>query len=309
VTGGTAGIGLYVVKLLARLGYEVIVPGRAGFEADDAGAIAAVLRAVPGAKVVMPEAKLDLGSFESVRAFAAAVRQSRGRLDLLCLNAGRGGSKSDPRDVSADGHEAIVQVNATGHLLLATELMDLLRASSSARIVSQSSGARHFAKKEKVYDLDGTNAAAFNAFDQYCLSKACNALFTKALNERLAERGIDNVVALMSDPGLACTGVNFQHDLSKSLLGALGGMTRILHNLAGHHAADGALPMVLAAVDPAAQRSDWYTTAQGAFGPPRRGDPRRDGTPAKEPLNEDVYPRPFRDAFWEQACAHAHAKL
>ena len=64
----------------------------------------------------------------------------------------------------------------------------------------------------------------------------------------------DQVIALVVDPGLACTGVNFQHDLTSSMLGLASGFTRVMHNIAGHHAADGALPMVLAAIDPYPQR-------------------------------------------------------
>lgn len=311
VTGGTGGIGFYVVKLLAQLGYEVIVPGREGFEDEEAGVQAAVAKAVPGAKVIVPSVKMNLGDFASVRSFAAEVREKYGRLDLLCLNAGRGGAKGDPRDVTKDGHEAIMQVNATAHFLLTLELLPLLRASPAARVVSQSSGARLFAfgVREKMTDIDATDPAKFVAWDQYCLSKAANALFTKALNERMVEQGADNVVALVCDPGLASTGVNFQHDLSKSLLGVIPGLTKLLHHVAGHHAADGALTMVLAAVDPAATRNDWYTTANGPFGPPKRGDPRKDGEPKKDPLNDDVYPRAVRENFWEQASTHTMAKL
>ena len=164
---------------MARLGYEVIVPGRVGFEREEAGVVAAVSRDVPDAKIVVPNVKLELGDLGSVRAFAAWVGQNYQRLDLLCLNAGRGGAKGDLRSVTADQHEAIVQINATSQFLLTLELLPLLRAAPAARVVSQSSGARLFAKREKVADLDGTDTANFNAFDQYCLSKACNALFTK----------------------------------------------------------------------------------------------------------------------------------
>ena len=80
---------------------------------------------------------------------------------------------------------------------------------------------------------------------------------SQGLNERLGDGS--SVVAVVCDPGLACTGVNFQHDLSKSLLGFLPGFTRLMHNVTGHHAADGALTMVLAAVDAAAEPDDWYT--------------------------------------------------
>merc|ERR1712167_383157 len=75
VTGGTGGIGFYVVKLLAKLGFEVIVPGRTGFEAETEGMVKAVCAAVPAAKIVVPAAKLDFDDFESVRIFAAEIRQ------------------------------------------------------------------------------------------------------------------------------------------------------------------------------------------------------------------------------------------
>jgi len=265
---------------------------------------------VPGAKIVILKTKLDLNDFASVRDFAAEVRQKYSRLDALCLNAGRGGAKGDPRDVTKDGHESVMQVNATSHFLLTAELMPLLKKSPAARVVSQSSGARFEAKKEKFQDIDGTDATVFSAWDQYALSKAANVLFTRTLNERLMADKVDNVVALVVDPGFACTGVNFQHDLSKSLMGLVSGFTRVMHNLLGHHAADGALPMVLATIDEAPPRNTWYTPAKKSLsGPPVRMDPKTGGKPDKDPLNADIYPKSICDSFWTQACAHTQAKL
>jgi hypothetical protein len=137
------------------------------------------------------------------------------------------------------------------------------------------------------------------------LSKAANCLFTRAVNKRLEAEGATHVIAVVVDPGLACTGVNFQHDLTSSMLGLASGFTRVMHNVAGyaqtkypfvfhwtkcplffhwiikpstwggpfakaaalltrHHAADGALPMVLAAIDPHAQRNNWYSPEKGS---------------------------------------------
>ena len=70
------------------------------------------MAANPAAKVRVSKVPLDLGSFKSVRSFAAECNETLGHLDLLCLNAGRGGSKGDPREMTEDGVEAIVQVNA-----------------------------------------------------------------------------------------------------------------------------------------------------------------------------------------------------
>ena len=78
------------------------------------------------------------------------MRAEHDTLEVLCLNAGRGGAKGDPRD-ETDGMESIMLTNVYGHFLLAAELMPLLKAANDgARIVTQSSGARNFAIPEKV---------------------------------------------------------------------------------------------------------------------------------------------------------------
>lgn len=150
VTGGASGVGFYVAKLLAHLGFHVVLPARTGFEAEAQRSKQAILAAVQGAKVTVPSIPLDLESLSSVRRFAASLRDGeRGedrdrlqRLDVLCLNAGRGGSAGDAREETEDGLEAIIQVNVISQFLLAAELLPLLRAAPSARIVSQTSRQR-----------------------------------------------------------------------------------------------------------------------------------------------------------------------
>jgi NAD(P)-dependent dehydrogenase (short-subunit alcohol dehydrogenase family) len=282
VTGGTGGVGFYVVKMLAGLGYTVIMPQRPGFEEEATGAVSSITAAFPDAKLVVPETTLDLNSNASSAAFAAAVAAAYGQLDLLCLNAGRGGSVIDPRDVTSEGTEAVMQVNILGHFVLTAGLLPLLLASPAARVVSQTSGARFSAPIAKLGDLGGSDASAtFSGFDQYCLSKAAMVLFTQALNDRLDAAGQGQVVACVSDPGLASTGVNVQHQLviSHDNLGRLVpegtdtdlSSTNTLHDLAGHHAADGALPMVLASIAPGVKPNDWFST------------PNKDGKPYDAP--------------------------
>ena len=83
-------------------------------------------------------------------------------------------------------------------------------------MVSQTSDARFSAPATKLGDLGGADAARFSGFDQYCLSKAARVLFTQALNDRLQAAGQAHVVACVSDPGLASTGVSVQHQLAIS---------------------------------------------------------------------------------------------
>lgn len=312
VTGGIGGIGFYVAKMLAKLGYTVILPGRPGFDNEAMGASSAITAAVPEARVVVPEVRLDLNSFQSVRDFAAHLRAGQTALDVLCLNAGRGGAKGDPRDETSDGCEAIMQVNAFSHFLLTAELMPLLRRAPGARVVSQTSGARLMMDRRAACTLDDLNGksaaacAAYDAFYQYQRSKACNCLFTLALNEWLrTQPGVEQIVACVCDPGIPATGVNIQHDLGHSALGCPKGWlsTQTLHTWVGkQHAADGALPMVLACVAPDLKENDWYTPAHGFNGPPSKGDAATHKGAPTDPMNPaSAWPSSSAKAFWDEA--------
>jgi NAD(P)-dependent dehydrogenase (short-subunit alcohol dehydrogenase family) len=124
----------YVARCLARCGYTIIVPARPRFEDDAAGAAEAITRETPGATVIIPGTPLDLTSLASVRAFGAAMRAEYSTLEVLCLNAGRGGAKGDPRD-ETEGMESIMLTNVYGHFLLAAELMPLLKAAEGGNIM------------------------------------------------------------------------------------------------------------------------------------------------------------------------------
>jgi len=309
VTGGGGGIGFYISKGLAQLGYHVIIPARDGpARAESEGAMKAIRNQVPDAMVTVPETPLDLDSLKSVRAFSVAIaaHPEVWRLDVLSLNAGRGGGASDPREVTEDGLEAIMQINTAAQVLLTAELMPLLRASPDvSRVLYHSSIARFMATpfKSKSHDVFGTNPDNFSAFDQYALSKAGGALFLKSLNERLLAYGINNVVGAVVDPGLAATGVNIQHDLTKSA-GITGASTNDLHDSAAHHAADGALPMILAAVTEDIAPNDWFTTAGVVAETVQQMAHRQDCKTFEkadiDPMNEEVWPRELREAMWEQ---------
>ena len=53
VTGGAAGIGFYVSKMLANNGFEIIWGYRKGLEYEVSGAKKAILNAVPTAKITI----------------------------------------------------------------------------------------------------------------------------------------------------------------------------------------------------------------------------------------------------------------
>lgn len=324
VTGGTGGIGLYVTKLLAKMGATVIVPGRPGLDPDTAGMETAVRRDVPGCDLIVPDVPLDLRSTGSITEFGAAIRAKFPRIDILCLNAGRGGGTEDPKEFTVDGTEAIIQVNALGHFQLTNELLPLLKASKECRIISQTSGARLLRYdalwQAKLKDISANNPAnKFDAFDQYCLSKCGNVLFTRGLNKRLEAAGIRSIVAAVSDPGLSSTGVNMQHDLAKSVGMSQSGSrkagpaskgdTADMHTKTGHHAADGALAMSFGCVCPIQElriyRCTWCTT-DGPCDTMEKAahlqDPTARRTKRVDPIIEENFPDEAVEIFWEQAC-------
>ncbi|GHE13442.1 SDR family NAD(P)-dependent oxidoreductase [Streptomyces alanosinicus] len=94
---------------------------------------------------------------------AAEIRASVDRLDVLVNNAGIGGGQPDGRTrrANADGHELRFAVNYLAGFLLTLELLPLLRASVSARIVNVASIGQHPLDFENLMlerDYDGIRA-------------------------------------------------------------------------------------------------------------------------------------------------------
>ena len=141
----------------------------------------------------------DLASQRQVRAVAAAYRERFDRLDVLVNNAGIAGARS--RQVTEDGLERTFAVNHLAPFLLTSLLLDRLRASAPARVVTVSSAAHRFYPID-LDDLQGERR--YSSFGAYCRSKRANVLFTHELARRLEGRG---VTANCLHPGVVATGM------------------------------------------------------------------------------------------------------
>ena len=84
ITGANSGLGYEASRELARKGATVVMAVR-NME-KGANAVARIKAEVPDAKLELRD--LDLGSLDSVRAFAARVKSEHERVDLLLNNAG-----------------------------------------------------------------------------------------------------------------------------------------------------------------------------------------------------------------------------
>ncbi|MBJ6761544.1 SDR family oxidoreductase [Myxococcaceae bacterium JPH2] len=193
ITGATGGIGLETAKALARLGATTLLVGRDPGRTQ--AAVAAVREAAPGATVESFLA--DLSSLQSVRDLASAVRARTSRLDVLINNAGL---IHDRRQVTVDGFEATLAINHLAPFLLTNLLLDLLRASPSARVINVSSQGHRLARLD-FDDLQSTRG--YDGIRVYGNSKLANILFTHALAKRL--KG-SRVTTNALHPGVVRTG-------------------------------------------------------------------------------------------------------
>jgi retinol dehydrogenase-14 len=194
VTGANAGIGLYTALGLARAGMRVVMVGR------DAGRLAAGRRFVAertdGARLATAIA--DFASLAAVRRLAAQLLASEGRIDVLVNNAGLSTAQFAR---TADGNETTFAVNHLAPFLLTNLLLDRLKASAPARIVTVASAAHRRAR----LDLASVNGPRdWSMVKAYSRSKLCNILFTAELARRLDGSG---VVATCLHPGVVATAI------------------------------------------------------------------------------------------------------
>ena len=180
LTGATSGIGLEASVALARQGARVVMVGRDPARTE--AAVAAV-GARSGAKDVS-SLPCDFSSQAAVRALADAVRGRLPRLDVLVNNAG-GVNKT--RRLTPDGIEATFAVNHLGYFLLTNLLLDLLRRSAPARVVTVAS----IGHRRGRLDFDDLGFEhGYSIMKAYARSKLANVLFAAELARRLAGRGV-----------------------------------------------------------------------------------------------------------------------
>jgi len=227
VTGANTGIGRAAALELARRGCTVVLASRS---AERNAAAADAIRRATGSDAVHTVA-LDLASFASVRAAAAAFLDFDLPLHVLLNNAGLAGQPG----LTDDGFERTFGVNHLGHFLLTQLLLDRLRASGPARVVQVASAA-HLRARPLDYDALRRPARRTD-FGAYQASKLANVLFTVELARRLAGSRVD---AYAVHPGVIAS------DIWRILPGPVRGLaTRFMRSVE-----EGARPLVaLAAHD------------------------------------------------------------
>jgi NAD(P)-dependent dehydrogenase (short-subunit alcohol dehydrogenase family) len=194
VTGASSGIGLYTALGLARAGMRVVIAGRDRARTEAARRFVAEKS---GSEHV-GTALADFSRLSDVRRLADEILSGHDRVDVLVNNAGL---LSPKYRLSADGFELTFAVNHLASFLLTNLLLDRLKASAPARIITVASEA-HRGQRIDIGDL--TRPGDWTMRKAYGRSKLCNILFTRDLASRLDPA---EVVATCLHPGMVATAI------------------------------------------------------------------------------------------------------
>ena len=170
VTGGSAGIGAAAAVELGRRGTTVVPVGR-----DRRRLEAVAERAGRAAEPLTA----DFASLAEVRRLAGELLERHERIHALVNNAGLVMGR---RELTEDGYEKTFAVNHLAPFLLTNLLLERMKASAPARVVTTSSGAHHSGHID-LGDLHGERS--WSSWGAYGASKLANVLFTRELARRL----------------------------------------------------------------------------------------------------------------------------
>jgi len=190
VTGGTSGIGRVTARELKRMGATVVVIGR------DPGRLDALRREI-GADTIRADLQL-------LRDARRAAEEFRGRYERLHVLVNNAGALFGDRQLTSEGLERTFALNHMAYFSLTTALLDVLRSSAPARVVSVSSEA---ARGGRIDFADLQMERRYLGIRQYCNTKLMNLLFAFELERRLQGSGVTSNAV---HPGAIASGFAMQ---------------------------------------------------------------------------------------------------
>ena len=199
ITGANTGIGLVTARELQKHGAHVFVACRSAARAQAAlDSSGSGLGTAPGC-IPIEVLTLDLGDFDSVRQCTQTFLNLGLPLHLLINNAGLAGSQG----LTKSGFELAFGTNHMGHFLLTQLLLERIKSSGPARIVTVASRA-HTRVDGIDWDALRKPTKTRTGVREYGVSKLANVLFSAELSRRLAGSG---VTTYSLHPGVVATDV------------------------------------------------------------------------------------------------------
>ena len=199
VTGATEGVGKAAAREFAKREAEVVLVAR---NKEKGERVVAELRKATGNNDISLIVA-DLSSIADIKRVAAEFRASHTKLDVLVNNAGA--LFKDYR-LSKDGLEMTFALNHMGYFGLTYSLLDLLKSTKGARVVSTSSLGHKIGK----FDLGriARREPGHAGWPAYGESKYANILFTRELARRLEGSG---ATANCFHPGFVHSGFGLEN--------------------------------------------------------------------------------------------------
>jgi NAD(P)-dependent dehydrogenase (short-subunit alcohol dehydrogenase family) len=230
ITGSNSGLGFEAAKVLSQKDATVIMAVRNLEKGKEA--IAKIQSENTNAKLELMQ--LDLSDLNSVRSFSEAFHSKYSRLDILMNNAGV--MFPPKREGTKQGFEIQFGTNHLGHFALTGLLLDLIKTTPNARVVTQSSIAHKMNGNIRFDDLNWEKSYSKTA--AYAQSKLANLLFTYELDRLFKLNKID-AIATASHPGITFT----------NLFRSTGPFMGILKTLFAQKVETGTLPLLRAATE------------------------------------------------------------
>eukprot|EP00761_Pharyngomonas_kirbyi_P013280 gb/GECH01013307.1/.p1 GENE.gb/GECH01013307.1/~~gb/GECH01013307.1/.p1 ORF type:complete len:317 (+),score=78.52 gb/GECH01013307.1/:1-951(+) len=186
ITGANVGVGLETAVALASMGKPHIHCACRNSNKGEK-AIEEIKKRSGNDQIYLHS--LDLSSLESVRNLVKEYKSNGYPLNILINNAGVG-KMGAGYEKTSDGFELHFGTNHLGHFLLTNLLLDTIKSSAPARIITLASKAH----QRHAFNMNDPNdeSMTLTSWTRYCNSKMANILFTYALARRLDHSGQEN---------------------------------------------------------------------------------------------------------------------
>ncbi|GMR52526.1 hypothetical protein PMAYCL1PPCAC_22721, partial [Pristionchus mayeri] len=188
ITGSTSGLGLHSAKAFYKRGAIVLLTCRDHVRGRSA------IEAVKGTAKGESEGggteaerihlfEVELTDYQSLLTFTQEVAKTVQKIDVVICNAGVMGL---PFEVSREGVERHFHTNHLSHFVMINQLLPLLAAAPSARILVVTSGLYKGADRlPSLKQLMAETTWDYESRKAYAVSKLANCLYVKALARRL----------------------------------------------------------------------------------------------------------------------------
>lgn len=189
ITGGSAGIGGQVARLLALAGAKVMMVARRESELAVARArIVSELEDIGFAGVerrVQTMSGMDVSNLDSLKAAVDATMKAFGRIDYLINNAGVAGAEEMVVDMSVDAWNYTLDANLISNFVLMHHVVPLMKAQGSGYVLNVSS---YFGGQRNL-------AVAYPNRADYAVSKSGQRAMVESMSRYLGPEVQFNAIA------------------------------------------------------------------------------------------------------------------